>query len=460
VIASGRIQFGLCILHCALLASLSGCSAGRDATPVPSRTDAPISRSARQPVLLPDLLNVAAPVRRQLEEGYAALTAKQQTAAVSDRELGSAYGDMGKLLFAAEYWNEAEPALVDAEALAPTDLRWPYYLGHLYRVRADSRRSTAAFERTLNLAPDDVATLVWLATSYLDQGRPADAEPLLNNAHALQPTLVPALFGLGQIALGHKEYSRAVDDFQRALALEPGAVSIHYPLALAYRGMGDLANAEAHLKRRGPSEIRPPDPLMHDLEELLDSPISYEQRGADAIKRAEWAAAAEYFRKAIELAPGEPSLRHRLGTVLAMQGDSRAAFDTFEEVTRRWPKFAKAQYSLGVMLADAGRRQEAIDRFKAALQSDPNFVEAHLQFAEALRATGRFQSSLAEYEATMRLDPRRTEARLGYAMALAGMGGYEAARAQLVEDQRLFPDHPEFADVIARLPPARSSVRR
>jgi len=460
VIASGRIQFGLCILHYALLASLSGCSAGRDATPVPSRTDAPISRSARQPVLLPDLLNVAAPVRRQLEEGYAALTAKQQTAAVSDRELGSAYGDMGKLLFAAEYWNEAEPALLDAEALAPTDLRWPYYLGHLYRVRTDSPRSTAAFERALNLAPDDVATLVWLATSYLDQGRPADAEPLLNKALTLQPKLVPALFGLGQIALGHKEYSRAVDHFQRALALEPGAVSIHYPLALAYRGMGDLANAEAHLKRRGPSEIRPPDPLMHDLEELLDSPISYEQRGADAIKRAEWAAAGDYFRKAIELAPGEPSLRHRLGTVLAMQGDSRAAFDTFEQVTHRWPKFAKAQYSLGVMLADAGRRQEAIDRFKAALQSDPNFVEAHLQFAEALRATGRFQSSLAEYEATMRLDPRRTEARLGYAMALAGMGGYEAARAQLVEDQRLFPDHPEFADVIARLPPARSSVRQ
>jgi tetratricopeptide (TPR) repeat protein len=113
-----------------------------------------------------------------------------------------------------------------------------------------------------------------------------------------------------------------------------------------------------------------------------------------------------------------------------------------------------------VMLGDAGRSQDAIGRFTAALQSDPSFVEAHLQLAEALRATGRFQSSLAEYEATMRLDPRRTEARLGYAMAFAGMGRYDAARAQLVEAEKLFPDHPEFADVIARLPPARSSVRQ
>jgi tetratricopeptide (TPR) repeat protein len=454
VIASGRMQSALCILPYAVIALLPGCSAGRDATPA-SGAAAPISRSALKPVLLPDVSDVAGPVRRQLEDGYAALTAKEQTAGVSDRELGSAYGEMGKLLFAAEYWNEAEPAFLDAEALAPGDLRWPYYLGHLYRVRADSPRSTAAFARALNVAPNDVATLLWLGTSYLDQGRTADAEAALNKALALQPTLTPALVGLGQIALGRKEYARAVDAFQRALARQPRASSIHYPLAMAYRGMGDLASAEAHLKQQGPGAIRPSDPLMRDLETLLDSPISYEQRGADAIDRADWAAAAGYFRKAIALAPSEPSLRHRLGTVLAMQGDNQAAFDMFEEVTRRWPTFAKAQYSLGVMLAGGGRTREAIEHFMAAVQSDPSFVEAHFQFAETLRAAGRFQNSLSEYEATIRLDPRRTEARLGYAMALAGMGRYDAARARLVEAEKLFPDHQEFADAMAKLPRSR-----
>ena len=454
MIAGGRMQFAICILHCALLPSLCGCSAGRDATPA-SGTAAPISRSALKPVLLPDLSDVSAPVRHQLEDGYAALTAKQQTAGVSDRELASAYGEMGKLLFAAEYWNDAEQAFVDAEMLAPADSRWPYYLGHLYRVRADSPRSTAAFERALSRAPNDVATLLWLGTSYLDQGRTADAEAALNKALALQPRLTPALVGLGQIALGRKEYARAVDAFQRALALQPRASSIHYPLALAYRGMGDLANAEAHLKQQGPGAIRPSDPLMHDLETLLDSPISYEQRGADAIDRADWAAAAGYFRKAIALAPSEPSLRHRLGTVLAMQGDNQAAFEIFEEVTRRWPTFAKAQFSLGVMLAGGGRTREAIEHFMAAVQSDPSLVEAHLQLAETLRAAGRYQNSISEYEATIRLDPRRTEARLGYAMAFAGMGRYDAARAQLIAAEKLFPDHPEFADVMAKLPRSR-----
>ena len=34
---------------------------------------------------------------------------------------------MGKLLMAGEFREAAEPALLDAQLLAPNDLRWPYY---------------------------------------------------------------------------------------------------------------------------------------------------------------------------------------------------------------------------------------------------------------------------------------------------------------------------------------------
>ena len=122
---------------------------------------------------------------------------------------------------------------------------------------------------------------------------------------------------------------------------------IHFPLAMAYRGQGDVAKAEAHLRVRGPGDIRPPDPLMQELDAILESAVAYEVRGAAALDESNWVAAAEYFRKGIALAPNEPSLRHKLGTALAMSGDPRAV-EQFEEVTRRWPKFAKAQYSLGL----------------------------------------------------------------------------------------------------------------
>ena len=269
-------------------------------------------------------------------------------------------------------------------------------------------------------------------------------------ALSLQPRSVPVLFGLGRAALARHEYSRAVDYLEQALSLDPKARVIHYPLAMAYRGMGNLEQAEAHLRQRAPGEILPPDPLREQLDSLLESAVAYEVRGAHALDEGEWTAAADYFRKGIELAPTEPSLRHKLGTALAMTGDTQGATQQFEEVTRRWPTFAKAQYSLGVILAASGRHREAIEHFAAAVKSEPAYVEARLQWAEALRNSGRFEESLPHYEQAMRLDPRVAEARLGYAMALAGLKRYDEARVQLTEGRTLYPTRPEFAETLAR----------
>src|SRR5205823_13138791 len=124
-------------------------------------------------------------------------------------ELGNAYGAMGKLLMAAEYFDAAESSYLNAQALVPTEARWPYYLGHVYRSRAEPAKSAASFERALQLQPSDVATLVWLGGAYLEQNRPEAAEPLFTKALSLQPRSVAALFGLGRVALAKRDYARA-----------------------------------------------------------------------------------------------------------------------------------------------------------------------------------------------------------------------------------------------------------
>jgi tetratricopeptide (TPR) repeat protein len=448
---------GACrVWHCAfLLAAVlaGGCGSKRDtiaSAPGPAAT--PPGRRTLRAVSLPDLSRVGPTVDGQLRDRYASLTAATQKSGISDADLGTAYGEMGKLLLAAEYRDAAEPCFLNAEALVPTDARWPYYLAHLYQATGDAARAVPSFERALRLRPDDLPTLVWLGSAYLDQGRPSDAEPLFARALSLQPRSVPALFGLGRTALARQEYTRAVDHFEQALMLDPKQIVIHYPLAMAYRGMANLERAEAHLRQRGPGEILPPDPLMQQLDELLESAVAYEVRGARALDDGRWAEAATYFRKGIELAPEEPSLRHKLGTALAMNGDQHGAFQQFEEVTRRWPNFAKAQYSAGVILAGSGRYREAIERFTAAVQSDPTYAAAELQWAEALRASGYAGESLSHYATAMKLDPRVAPARLGYAMALAGLKRYQEARAQLTDAIKMYPDQPAFADAMARLP--------
>jgi tetratricopeptide (TPR) repeat protein len=402
-------------------------------------------------VSLPDVSAAGAAVQRQLGEGYASLTAKLQDPRATDADLGAAYGEMGKLLMAAEYRDAAEPSLLNAEALIPREPRWPYYLGHLHKLKGDGAKSTAAFERALQSRPDDVMTMVSLGDAYLDQARIAEAEQLFTKARSAQPRSAPALFGLGRAALAKQEYARAIDQLEQALSLDPRADVIHYPLAMAYRGVGDVTKAEMHLRQQGPRPVQAHDLLMEAIDAMVESAAVYEVRGVRALDEGRWAAAAEAFRKAVVLAPDEPRYRHKLGTALSMTGDTLGAVHQFEDVTRRWPTYTRAQYSLGVMLVSAGRYREGIDRFSAALKSDPTYVEAQLQLAETLRASGALEESLTHYKQAATLDPRIAEVQFGYAMALVRLKRYPEARDRLAEAMARYPDQQRFAEALARL---------
>ena len=87
---------------------------------------------------LPDLSHASPSVQEQLREGYAALDRSIGTRDIRPVDLGDAYGRMGMLLMAAEFRNEAESALLNAEALSPA--RAPLALLPGARVPPQGRR--------------------------------------------------------------------------------------------------------------------------------------------------------------------------------------------------------------------------------------------------------------------------------------------------------------------------------
>ena len=432
-----------------LLAGACGSEPEVPSKPVP-QTDASGS-SALPSISLPDLSRMETSVQQQMRERYQSLTAMIQNQTTPSLELAHAYGEMGNLMMAAEYFDAAEPYYLHAQALEPGEMRWPYYLAHVYMAKAEPAKSISSFERALRLRPDDVATLVWLGDVHLQQGDPELAEPLFTRALAVQPRVVAALFGLGQAALAKREYARAVDHFEQALAADSRASIVHYPLALAYRGLGDTARAEAHLRQRGGVEIGPPDPLMVALRDVLHGAVADESRGVRALESGDFAAAAAYFRKAVDVDTKNPALRHKLGTALSLMGDAPGAMEQFRETVRQSPRFSQAHYSLGVLLAAEDRYQEAVEHFATAVRYEPNYVEARLQLAETLGRSGQFEKALAQYRQVLTIDPRSADARFGSAMALAGLRRYAEAQAALSEGARLAPDQPRFAEALGRL---------
>jgi len=433
------------------VAGSSTCSKTETATTPP--------RQIRE-VTLPDLSRMDATVQQQIRDRYAAVTDARKTG-TGDADLSEKYGQYGMVLQAAEYYEAAEPSYLNAQDLAPGDLRWPYYLGHLYKSQGQTAKAIDAFNRSLALGPNEIATLIWLGRLYLEAGQPEVAQQMFERASGLPPKNVAVLAGLGQAALARHDYARAASVLEEALALDQSALSVHSPLAMAYRGLGDTAKAEAHLKQWRNTEVLVPDRLRIELDLALESGLSYELRGVRALEAHDWDAAEGFFRKGVAITTGSTalgrSLRHKLGTALFLKGDVKGAMERFEEVARLAPpegfdeSSAKAFYSLGVISASSGRNGEAIERFSRAVRYNPNYVEALTGLADALRRGGRVEESLKTYAEIVRINPRATDAKLGYAIGLVRLRRYREARDWLAEATRAQPDQPDLALALARI---------
>jgi tetratricopeptide (TPR) repeat protein len=412
-------------------------------------------------VTLPDLSRMDPSVQEQVKQQYQSMLQTIKKPGVTDEERGKAYGSMGMVLQAGEYYDAAEPAYLNAQALMPREPRWPYFLAHLHKSRGNTARSIELFNRVLDVSPNDVPTMIWLGRGYLDQGQADKAEPVFERARQLAPQVPSVLVGLGQAALARRDFARAVSTLEEALTIDPSLQSVHSPLAMAYRGLGDTGKAEAHLRLWKNTEVLVPDPLRRELDLALESGLSYELRGVRSLEQNDYKAAAGFFRKGVDITPGTSalgrSLRHKLGTALYMSGDVRGAVQWFEETLRMAPDegidetAAKAHYSLGVLMASSGRGQQAITHLSAAVRFSPNYVEAYQALGDALRRGGRAEQSMAQYAEAIRINPKAADARFGYGMALVRLGRYRDARDWFDEASRLHPDRPDFQYALARL---------
>lgn len=424
-----------------------GTSDGRPMSAPDAGTPAVVSVAT--PVPLPDLSQMTPSVQQQIREQEAAI-ARAATSADANAS-AAAHGAMGTLLLAVQSLDAAARYLERAQALAPEDPRWPYYLGYIARTSGALDRAATHFERALALKASDVATRLRLADVFLSQGSNDKAVLLFEQVLAQEPQSAAALFGLGRAALGRGAHADAVRHLEQALAIAPQAAAIHYPLSLAYRELGDASKADEHLKLRQEGTVPFPDPLLQQVTEQPDSPAAYESHGIRALDAGDWKAAAEQFRKGLALAPHDPSLGQRLGTALFMMGDATGARRELRRVVAESPGFARAHYSLGLLLESDGRIGEAVERFQEAVRLEPAYVEARVRLASALGHSGRLAEALTQYRETLQVDPRIAGARYAQAIALARLRRYAEARDVLREGIRLHPDQPSFALGLARV---------
>jgi hypothetical protein len=107
----------------------------------------------------PDLESLEPHVRHQIERTQARLDEAMASGRHDPADLGRLFGEQGQLYFAYQFDQAAQACFVNALHLAPEEVAWAYYLGHLFRRAGRADQSRTYFEQALTHDPDYLPTI-------------------------------------------------------------------------------------------------------------------------------------------------------------------------------------------------------------------------------------------------------------------------------------------------------------
>jgi tetratricopeptide (TPR) repeat protein len=346
----------------------------------------PPARTGLLPVPLPRLDSLEAAVVQQIDEfhrSFAELAARSDR---SETDLAEGYGLLAQLYHAYGFFDAAAASYTNATRLAANDFRWSHLLGYLYHQNGRLEQSIGFYSAALGSRPDDFAARVYLGEVYLRLGRREEARKQFETVLARYPAA--ALNGLGEVALIEGRFEEAVRQFEAALQRVPRASRIHYSLAMAYRGLDRLDEAQAHLARVGTAGIQVADPVVDNLQHLLRGERVHLIQGQFAYQAGQFKAAADAYRKAIDAAPTSVTAGVNLGLALAALGDTEGASQQLRAALRLDPENVTAHFTLATLLARQERHAEAVDHFRAVISRTPDHVEANRELTRSLAKLG------------------------------------------------------------------------
>ena len=205
--------------------------------------------------------------------------------------------------------------------------------------------------------------------------------------------------GVEQYGIGH--VGRCVEDYRRAIALNPADPRPKFNLAVIYQDEGKFGEAEKLYR-----EIIGRDPGVAPAWSNLASIM--EKRGlADE--------ARTLHRAAMKADGGSCSSACQFGFFLLRQGRKDEAGKVFETALKKDARCANGWFGLGLIAEGKGETRAALKDYDRDSIYNPSDVEAYLRSADILISMGRKERAAGFLEKAAKLHPASgdVELRLG-----------------------------------------------
>jgi tetratricopeptide (TPR) repeat protein len=340
--------------------------------------------------------------------------AQYRRAVAADASSAEAHLRLGRLLVRRGQEDEGRAALATAHRLALADPEPPYALGMSFMA--------------------EVAR------------RPAPAARWFNEALRIAPEFGPAHVALGRLALRHRQWKPAAEQFEQALRGRGAVAEAQHGLADLLAATGDPAGAH---QRRGMADVlegklpqalaefralKTAEPRGRTAPILISQTLIQMQRSAEAASEVEALAAAR---------PRDTELKQRLAQLYIDSLTRDAAQRLCEEWRQMDPTAATPLWLLGrTLIFTPGQLSQAIDLYERAAQLAPQDPEIQYALGEALFRSGpRYdpRRALALVGRAIELSPREAKYRYRLGLMLQQLDHPEAARCQLLRALDLSP---------------------
>ncbi|WP_296924502.1 tetratricopeptide repeat protein [Thiohalocapsa sp.] len=440
----------IAVLSAALLLALLAAAAGVQADLV---ADPPRAFGIDlKPIPEADISGAEPLMQQALTRARAELDTLLETPEADRNALAAAYGRLGALLILVEVEAQADVCLYNAMALQPDEVRWPYYAGYLAMLAGNLENAVTYLERARSIAPDYAPLYVRLGKVRMDQSDLAEAKQALQRA-AEEPSLAgPANYYLGQIAVLERRYNDAIPLLQAALAATPDATEVHYPLAQAYRALGDNERARHELAL---FELRAPvvaDPLIDELTAATHRALPAFKEALYAVRGGNYDTAVQRFADGLDVDPDNAAARVSYARVLWLTGAQAQAEAELARALELAPQQPLALFLQGVIAQQRGDLAQAANRYRQVLALEPGHSGALFQLANLDFRAGRFDAAADGYAKVLAVDEDVVPARvLGQVAALrAGASAGEVlARLRALADAH--PEDPQLRYALARM---------
>lgn len=259
------------------------------------------------------------------------------------------------------------------------------------RVRAEQRDHTKAMSACATVGDRALRHACQAEVHVTVKQRGSEAQPELDAALKLDPSLFEARYVLGLVETLASRLPAAEEALSRAVAQDATRVEAHVALGRARAAGGKHKEAEEALRKAVAVDPDDPDALF-ELGKLL-------ARGAEA--RA-------LLERATQARPSHGHAFAALADALLAARDGASAGRAAEAATRLDPKQADWIASLAEARVLEGRPDDAVAQARAAIALSSQHGRAHLALADALAAKRDVDGAIAAYQAAaaaLRTDP-------------------------------------------------------